>query len=220
MNAPDIPPPPQHPEDAKPKKKKKAAPPPPPPPPLEGDILPPVITEQPERRIRYSEVGPPLAFPLGTGAKVYRLARFGAKPPAIANHIDNPLTGKPISESLLMQYFGDDYKKGRRDGAEETLQSLHEQVTGENGAKRNVQAAIFRSQQQPDMIGFSNTQEVKHTIVEDKNFSERIENLDEQDILQLRAILAKRVESGDAAARAARVGRRKPGTPPDGEDAK
>ena len=187
---------------------------------MEGEVLPPVSSTPQETETQYAEVGFPLAFPIDTGKKVYQLARWGARPPAICKHIDHPLTGKPIDEKTLMDYFATEVKEGTRDGAQETLRSLHEQVTGEGGVKRNVQAAIFRSQQQVDMIGFTNTQEVKHTIVENQQLRQKIESLDEQDILQLRAILAKRVESGDAASRTARLRGRKSRPKTDGEDAK
>jgi hypothetical protein len=187
---------------------------------MEGEILPPIRLDEPETKVQYSkEIGPPLAFPLGTGDKVRRLARYGLKPPYIAMQIDNPLTGKAITPEIIEQYFMLEYIEGARQGAEETARSVHEQATGEGGAKRNIAAAMYRAQQQVDMIGFSDVKEHHHTV-EDPQLRQKIEHLSEEDIKSLRAILAKRVESGDATARSARLRRRSGGPPPDGKGSK
>jgi len=202
----DLPPPPENFGDAPKQKKKKrtdALP------PLDGEILEPPVRPKPklEYRAPQQEIGPSLVFPLGTDEKIFRLARYGMKPEVIARHIDNPLEGKPISTDILMRYFGEEVRHGARVGAEETAKSIHEQVTGANGVKRNAAAAMFRAKQD-ELIGFKETTEVVHTTKEAELLRQRIEELSEQDILQLRAILAKRIDAGNAATRTPRVQRR------------
>lgn len=206
-SAMELPPPPEH-AAQNPKKKKKKNPPPPPPPPLEGEILEPVRVER-ETETRHStrEVSVPMAFPVETGATVFKLARYGLKPHIICKHIDNPLTGKPITLEILESYFSKELREGQRFGALETAKAIHDQVTGEGGAKRSPQLAAFRAKQD-EMIGFTETTEIIHTTKESEELRQRLETLSDDDIKNLRAILAKRIDSGRTAAKTPRVSRR------------
>jgi hypothetical protein len=203
----DLPPPPEHPVQNKAKKKKKAyaGPRMEAPPVIDGEVLSPLPIEEVETKERYPQTnlpGPPLVFPLDTAAKVFDLARCGLKPRTLCKHIDNPLTGKHLTEDLLLQYFGEEVRRGSLQGARETLHSLQAQITGEGGVKRNIAAAIFRSKQDP-FIEFSETTTVVHSTAQAEELKKRIEQLDEQDLLKLRSILAKRVNSRDDARRKA-----------------
>lgn len=211
----EVPPPPEHAGPAPKQKKKKrfadrVA--------IDGEILAPA--EKPKPKLEYrppqQEVGPALVFPVETAEKVFNLARYGMKPYIIARHIDNPIDGKPISEDILMRYFGNEATAGARQGAIETAKSIHEQVTGEGGAKRSPSVAMFRAKQD-EFVGFKDVTEVVHTTKEAEQLRQRIEQLDDDDIFALRAILAKRIDSGASVARTPRVPRRGSGDEDDRE---
>lgn len=175
-----------------------------------------------------------LRFSAETRALVRDLAKWGIPQLKICAHVLNPRTKLPIDDHTLTKYFAKEIREGQLEGDRVTVRSLFTMMEGRpreymrdpegkimfdlkgqpiilrDELKPMPAPAIFQSKVRPG-VGFKETVTVEHQSAQMKELAASLEPLDESDLLQLKAILAKRVEDQQSADRARRLtGPRKP----------
>lgn len=169
-----------------------------------------------------------LRFSAETRKLVRDLAMWGITHENICKHVLNPRTGEPLDHHTLTKYFPKELLQGELEGDRVVSSNLFEMVRGrpreflrdQNGnvmfdlkgspivtrdeLKPMPAPAIFQSKVRRG-IGFAEKVTIEHKSSQMKELSEALTPLDETDLLQLKAILAKRVESQQSDDRARRL---------------